>query len=313
MESELTTAISGILDAQNIVTGGFETPVPGLWLMRTFDRMPPRHMTYRPSLCLIAQGAKQVLIGGRTLRYSGMQSLVVTIEVPVVSQIVEASAERPYIGATLELNTEILLDVVTQLDSNRYGQGGVGFGVAVQNVDSQISGSIARLLELIAQPQAISILYPAIMREISYWLLTGPAGRDVARMVLPTGQPQRIAKSIQHLRENFDTPINVSDLAKIANMSASSFHQHFKALTSMSPLQYQKHLRLLEARRRMVADGEKAGVAAFSVGYESVSQFSREYARMFGAPPRRETQQALADRASSTSAVGSIDASTTAF
>jgi AraC-like DNA-binding protein len=121
-------------------------------------------------------------------------------------------------------------------------------------------------------------------------------------MILPSGQPLRIAKAIHHLRDNFDCPVNIPELARIANMSVSSFHQHFKIMTSMSPLQYQKHIRLLEARRRMVSDGEKAGSAAFSVGYESVSQFSREYARMFGAPPRRETQLALANRAASEAA-----------
>ena len=122
--------------------------------------------------------------------------------------------------------------------------------------------------------------------------MTGRAAANVARMVLPEGPPRRIAVAIHHLRDNFDAPLSVAELARLAGMSPSAFHQHFKALTSMSPLQYQKHLRLLEARRRMLTEGERAGSAAFSVGYESVSQFSREYARMFGAPPRRETQRA---------------------
>ena len=157
-----------------------------------------------------------------------------------------------------------------------------------------MTGSLVRLMQLAAQPRAIDILFPSIMREIAYWLLTGPAGRNVARMVLPEGQPLRIAGAIAHIRRNFDAPMNVVDLARSVGMSASSFHQHFKTLTSMSPLQYQKHLRLMEARRLMMTEGQKAGVAALNVGYESVSQFSREYARMFGSPPRRETQRARA-------------------
>lgn len=154
-----------------------------------------------------------------------------------------------------------------------------------------------RLLDLIGEPKAIEILSPSIMREIAYWLLRSPAGRNVARMVIPDGQPHRIAQAMSHLREHFDTPIDVKALARSVGMSSSSFHQHFKALTAMSPLQYQKHIRLLEARRRMVSDGDQASAAAVAVGYESVSHFSREYARMFGSPPRRETRRALDNRA----------------
>lgn len=291
MANELTAAIAAAMDAQGIENGGFQTPIPGLNLIRVHGCAPPRHMNYRPSLCFVAQGAKEVLVGDRTVLYGDMQALVVTVEVPVLSQIAKGSAERPYIGGTLELDTEIILDVLTRLDASAIPQGRPGFGLVVKDMDSQITSALIRLMETIERPQAVEILYPAIMREIAYWLLTGPAGRNVARMVLPDGRPLRIARAIHHLRERFDEPLSVAELAGAAGMSPSSFHQHFKALTSMSPLQYQKHLRLLEARRRMVADGEKAGVAAFSVGYESVSQFSREYARMFGSPPRRETQR----------------------
>lgn len=297
MPSELTAAISGVLDAaQHAGSIGYQTPVPGLGLLRSFEPTKPRHMTYRPALCVVAQGAKQVMVGDRTITYSDMQALVVTVEVPVLSQIVQAAPDRPYVGLTLGLDPEILLDVLSQLSPSRRMSGKPGFGMVVKDMDRQIADPVIRLVELAGRPEAVGILYPAIMREISYWLLTGPAGGDVARMILPSGQPLRIAKAIHHLRDNFDSPMNVAELARIANMSVSSFHQHFKTMTSMSPLQYQKHMRLLEARRRMVSDGEKAGAAAFSVGYESVSQFSREYARLFGAPPRRETQRVLAGR-----------------
>lgn len=292
--TSLIAKISGIMDSQGIENGAFVTPVPGLRLLRTHDTVAPRHMSYRPSLCVVAQGAKEMLVGDRTVTYGEMQSLVVTVEVPVLSQIVGASREKPYLGAVLELNTDIILDVVTRLEGAGQVGGSTSFGLVVKDMDEQIIGSLIRLLETIERPQAVEILYPAIMREITYWLLTGPAGRNVARMVLPDGQPQRIARAVHRLRDRLDEPFSVAELAKTAGMSPSSFHHHFKTLTSMSPLQYQKHLRLLEARRRMMADGEKAGMAAFSVGYESVSQFSREYARMFGAPPRRETQRARA-------------------
>jgi AraC-like DNA-binding protein len=168
----------------------------------------------------------------------------------------------------------------------------VGLGLVIEEVAERIAAAMIRLIELVEQPEAVEILYPGVMREITYWLMTGRAAANVARMVLPEGPPQPIAVAIHHLRENFDEPLSVAALATLAGMSPSAFHQHFKGLTSMSPLQYQKHLRLLDARRRMLTEGERAGSAAFSVGYESVSQFSREYARMFGDPPRRETQRA---------------------
>ena len=168
----------------------------------------------------------------------------------------------------------------------------MGLGLVIEEVAERIAAAMIRLIELVEQPEAVEILYPGVMREITYWLMTGRAAANVARMVLPEGPPQPIAVAIHHLRENFDEPLSVAALATLAGMSPSAFHQHFKGLTSMSTLQYQKHLRLLDARRRMLTEGERAGSAAFSVGYESVSQFSREYARMFGDPPRRETQRA---------------------
>ncbi|MBX9459843.1 MAG: AraC family transcriptional regulator [Brevundimonas sp.] len=292
MTSRLTDAIAGILDRRGVENGGIETPVPGLRLIRTYGCVPPRHMTYRPSLCLIAQAAKRVMVGDQTLTYGHMQSLVITVEVPVLSEIIDATPEKPFIGATLALDPDIILDVVTRMDKGARPVGPAGLGLVVEAVDERIAAAMIRLIELVEQPEAVEILYPGVMREIVYWLMTGRAAANVARMVLPEGPPQRIAVAIHHLRDNFDEPLSVADLAGLAGMSPSAFHQHFKALTSMSPLQYQKHLRLLEARRRMLTEGERAGSAAFSVGYESVSQFSREYARMFGDPPRRETRQA---------------------
>lgn len=293
MSNRLTDAICAVMDAQEITDGAFATPVPGLRVLRVHGCVPPRHMGYRPSLCVVAQGAKEMLVGDTTVTYSDMQCLVVTIEAPVLSQIVSGSLERPFVGCTLALDSDILFDVASRLD-DAPARGASDFGMTVADLDDRITASLIRLMEIADQPDAIDILYPGVMREIAYWLLTGPAGRNVARMVLPDGPSQKIVRAIHHMRDHFDSPLSVAELADTAGMSPSSFHQHFKAMTSMPPLQYQKHLRLLEARRRMLTDGEKAGAAAFSVGYESVSQFSREYARMFGAPPRRETQAARA-------------------
>lgn len=295
MTQALHAVITRLLDDEIGADGYVVTPVPGLTLMRTSLPTPPGHMQYRPKLCVVTQGAKQVLVADKSVVYGSGEAMVVTIEMPVVSQVVEAAPEHPFTGLTLDLDLEIILDVVTRLDPANHPQGAAGFGLTVSAVEPQLEGALLRLLELVDQPQAVDILYPAIMRELAYWLLRGPASCNVARMVLPEGQPLRIAKAIAHLRETFDTPVSVADLASMAGMSPSSFHHHFKTLTSISPLQYQKQLRLLEARRMMVTEGANASVAAIAVGYESPSQFSREYARMFGAPPRRETQKARAD------------------
>ncbi|MFT4956152.1 MAG: AraC-like DNA-binding protein [Brevundimonas sp.] len=296
MPSALTAAIAGVMDRHGIRDGVHVTPVPGLRLVRTHSKVAPRLMTYRASLCVICQGAKEVLAGDRTITYGHMQSLVVTIDIPVLAQIVDASEDAPYVSATLELNPEILLEVATELGDGDSSDRETGSAMAVKDVDSQISGLMIRLVALADQPEAIDILYPGIMREISFWLLSGPTGAEVARTVLPTGQPGRIVQAIRHLRENFEETIHMPDLARAAGMSLSSFHQHFKALTAMSPLQYQKHLRLLEARRRMLTDEEKVGPAALSVGYESISHFTRDYARMFGSPPRKAVEKIKADR-----------------
>lgn len=293
MSNPLTTAICALLDDQKIVDGAFETPVPGFRVLRTHTGVPPRHMGYRPSLCVVAQGAKEMLVGDTTVTYGEMQCLVVTIEAPVLSQIVRASPERPFAGCVLNLDPDILFDVASRLEKTPARRAS-DFGMTVTDLDDRITSSLLRLLEIADQPDAVEILYPGVMREIAYWLLTGPAGRNIALMVLPDGPSQKIVRAIHHMRDHFETPLSVAQLAGTAGMSPSAFHQHFKAMTSMAPLQYQKHLRLLEARRRMLTDGEKAGAAAHSVGYESVSQFSREYARMFGSPPRRETQAARA-------------------
>lgn len=296
MKLSLSEQIAGVLDAQLIGEGHYMTPVPGLILMRSYSQMPPQHMLYRPTLCIVAQGAKEIMVAHQTLRYGNGQTLVVTVEAPVLSHLIEASAATPYIGAILELDLGILRDVVARMgDVSVTGPSGLGF--EVQDLDAQITESLIRLIALIGEPKAIEILFPAIMREIAYWLVRSPAGRNIARMVVPEGQPHRIAQAMSHLRDHFDSQVDVRALARSVGMSPSSFHQHFKALTAMSPLQYQKHIRLLEARRRMLSEGDQASAAAVAVGYESVSQFSREYARMFGSPPRRETRGALNARA----------------
>lgn len=287
MGQDLGARITDILDQHLAADGHFETTVPGLHLMRSFGPMPVSHMVYRPTLCVVAQGAKEVMVGGQTVRYGHGQTMVVTINAPVLSYLVEASVESPYIGAILELDLNSIVEVAKQIRPKVAGSDRTGLGFEVHDMDAQLVGSLMRLLALVDDPQGVDILYPSIMREIAYWLVQGPAGRLIMSMAAPNGQPQRIVQAMSHLRSRFDETISVDALAKSVNMSPSAFHQNFRALTGMSPLQYQKHFRLLEARRSLL-NGGQAGAAAVAVGYESVSQFNREYHRMFGTPPGRE-------------------------
>jgi AraC-like DNA-binding protein len=287
MPNDLTTAALRYIADHPAEAGLIETPVPGLVIMTSTHARLPRHIVFRPSLCVIVQGAKRLMLDELRLDYAAGQALVVALEVPALGHVTMASEAEPYIGLNLDLDPAILQEVLEVLDHPpRPGEGSVGLFVA--DVDDELRASMLRLLKLLDRPAAIPVLYPAIMREISYWLLTGPYGGEVAKLALPDGHARRIAGAIRLLRDSFDRPLPMEELAAAARMSPSSFYQHFKTLTSMTPLQYQKQLRLLAARRRMLAEEINVETAAFGVGYESASQFSREYARMFGTPPKRD-------------------------
>jgi AraC-like DNA-binding protein len=210
---------------------------------------------------------------------------------PAFGQVIEASVERPMIALTLELDVTILREVLEAIETPPKPSGEGGPGVFVQHFGVELQDCILRLMRMLNTPKSIPILRQAILREISFWLLSGENGSEVCKLALPGSQTRRVADAIHLLRDNFTAPVRVEQLAAAARMSPSSFHQHFKMLTSMSPLQYQKQLRLLEARRLMVADGINAANAAYQVGYESASQFSREYSRMFGTPPKKDAQE----------------------
>ena len=273
--------------------GAVETAVPGLVLMRaTGTAVPRKHRLYRPSLCVVVQGAKEMAVGDRLLRYGEMQALVVSLEVPAFGRVLSATRELPYLALSLELDPALLAEVLGALGAPPPSAAmRDGPGIFVADVDGPLADALERLLRLLETPAAIPVLARQTLREIYFWLLSGPHAAEVVRLIAPEGHAQRIGRAIRVLRDNFDRPLRVDDLARLVNMSPSSFHQHFKALTAMSPLQYQKQLRLIEARRLIAADSATIAGAAYRVGYESPSQFSREYARMFGAPPRRHAAE----------------------
>ena len=267
------------------------TAIEGLAIMRSDHPKPPTHMIFRPAMCIVAQGAKWANFGGNRLEYRAGQALVIGVETPSVGRVFEASPDEPCLVLAFELDTAIMRSVAERLEAPPRASGEPGRGVFVTDFQGPLADCALRLVRLLDTPQAIPMLYPVIMREICYWLLTGPHGGDVARMTLAHSPSQRVIGAMHSLRSRFNEPIRVEELAAIAQMSASAFHRQFKALTSQTPLQYQKQLRLLEARRLMISSAVNVEAASFEVGYESPSQFSREYARMFGAPPKRDAKQ----------------------
>lgn len=264
------------------------TAIPGLSLHRRNEPTQPASYLYEPSLCLVAQGAKRVLLGDDQYVYDAHHFLITSVDLPAVWQIITASREKPYLGLVLKLDRREMSQLMADshlplprtLPSSR--------GMAIGKVTLPLLTAFQRLIDLLAEPQDIPILAPIIQREIVYRLLVGDQGVRLRQMVSTGSQSQQIARAIEWLKGHFTGALRIDDLAAHINMSPSTFHHHFRALTAMSPLQYQKWLRLNEARRLMLTERSDAATAALQVGYESPSQFSREYRRLFGAPPVRD-------------------------
>ena len=262
--------------------------IPGLSLSRRDEPTQPISIMYEPRICLIAQGAKRVLLGDESYVYDPQHFLITSVDLPTFVQIIKASRERPYLGLILKLDqreiSQLMLD--SNLPQPRPQQS--HRGMATGEVTLQLLTAFQRLLDLLDGPKDIPILAPIIQREIFYRLLVGDQGARLRQMASAGSQSHQIARTIDWLKGNYTQPLRIDDIAAQANMSISTFHHHFRAVTAMSPLQYQKWLRLNEARRLMLAENQDATTAAFQVGYESPSQFSREYSRLFGAPPLRD-------------------------
>lgn len=264
------------------------TAVPGLSLFRRNEPTDPITGMYEPSVCLVAQGAKRVLLGDDTYVYDAHHYLITSVHLPTVVQIIEASREKPYLGLRLMLDQREIsqLMVDSNLPPPRVQQS--SRGMATGEVTLPLLTAIQRLIDLLAEQQDIPILAPIIQREIIYRLLVGDQGERLRQIASAGSQSHQIARAIDWLKGNYRQPLRIDELAAEVRMSSSTFHHHFRSMTALSPLQFQKQLRLQEARRLMLAEHMDAANAAFQVGYESPSQFSREYNRLFGAPPLRD-------------------------
>lgn len=269
--------------------GSFELRTPGVYAIR-LSRVNSEltHAVMRSAVCLVAQGAKSVMVGDDVFDYEAAQIAVYSVDVPVAAQVTRATPAEPYLNLKIDLDPQKVAELASKVYPHGLPQPREGRAVWVGDANANIIDAAARLLEVMAQPGEAELLAPLIVDEILIRLLRSPMGSRLAQIGHAESSLQRVAKAVSWLRSNFDQPVDVDDLAALVNMSVSSFHRQFKSSTSMSPLQYQKALRLQEARRLMLTEQLDAGSAGRRVGYVSPSQFSREYGRFFGAAPTRD-------------------------
>lgn len=273
--------------------GEMATAVPHLLLFRREEVSPPCACLIEPSVVLVVQGTKQVLVGDVAYPYDVDHFLVTSLNLPATSQVIDASAEQPCLGLVLKLDLQVIAELIAQGGIQPPMARGSEPGLTLGSVTTPLMEAFKRLTDLLDEPSAIPVLSPLIQREIHFRLLNSDQGARLWQIATAGSQSQRIARAIDWMKQHFAEPLRVSDLAERVQMSPSSLHHHFRQLTAMSPLQYQKWLRLHEARRMMLNEHLDAASAAFRVGYESPSQFSREYSRLFGAPPRRDVDTLL--------------------
>ena len=285
------------LIARNVTEDGeYATRIPRLTLIRGSRPTEPLHILHEPALCIIAQGKKQVLLGDDVYLHDKHAWLVVSVDLPVIRQVLEAEPEMPYLGVQLTLDAGVLngLTVEAGLDDLAAARADVlSPGISLSSATPEVLGAVVRLLRLLSEPKNIDVLVlaPLIEREILYRLLIGDHGRKLQQTAFADSKLQGVSRAIGWLKENYREPFRADEVASEVRMSRSAFYQHFKAVTSMSPIQYQKRLRLLEARRLLLGASLDAATAGFRVGYDSPSQFSREYRRLFGEPPHRDASR----------------------
>lgn len=280
-----------ILEQNSNQWGITPTLVPGVAIFKANSTTTPLPLVYQPSLCILVQGEKHIFIGDETYCYRPGQLLTVTLDLPLHSQITAASEASPYLLLKIELDAALIAELYPFVQIEKSQEQPYAKGLFIGDLNDVTMDAVVRLAELIANPHHIAALANQTKREIFYRLLCGPQGALIAQIAVQDSYLQRIAKALQFIKEDFKAALSVPYLAQMAGMSVSSFHAHFKNITGISPLQYQKSLRLMAARNLMLAENMDAATTAYRVGYESPSQFSREYARMFGSPPGRDVQQ----------------------
>lgn len=271
--------------------GAHETALPRVFLHRFSMPMAPLYAVYEPAFCIIAQGSKKVMSGDQIYVYDPSNYLIVSVDVPIVSHISDASPSAPFLGLRLDLDPAALGALMMESDIRTAARAQPGPSLGVSDLSGEIIDAVVRLLRLLATPRDIPILAPLAEREILYRLLRGNQSARLSEIAFAESKLQQVNRAIGWIKRNFREPFRMEALTDTAGMSASALHQHFKTVTGMSPLQYQKQLRLQEARNLILSQNVDVATAGHSVGYESPSQFSREYRRLFGAPPLRDAER----------------------
>jgi AraC-like DNA-binding protein len=272
-------------------TDGTAEPLPGLSLHRSSAPGEPLHSVYDPVFCVIAQGSKEVFLGNERYLYDASHYLIVTANLPVAAHVVEASKAHPYLSLRLKLDPLLVSSVMVEAGHTGLPQRASVRAINVSPLDAELFDAVVRLVRVFDSPAEARFLTPLITREIVYRLLVGEQCDRLRYIVVQNGHTHHIARAIERFRREFDQPLPIEHVAQELGMSVSSFHHHFKAVTAMSPLQFQKRLRLQEARRLMLGEDLDAVSAAYRVGYDDASHFSREYKRLFGLPPTRDMEQ----------------------
>jgi AraC-like DNA-binding protein len=270
---------------------GTVEPLKGLHLNRSSTPTQPLHGVSEPSFCVIAQGSKEVMLGESRYRYDPAHYLLATVELPVVAQVIEASAERPYLSLRLELDPALVSSVMVEAGHLSPRNWGDVRAIDVSPLDASLLDAVVRLMRLLDSPGEVRVVRPLITREILYRLLMGAQGNRLRHLALLGSHADGIVEAIERMRREFHQPLSIEGLARELGMSVSGFHHQFKAVTAMSPLQFQKQIRLQEARRLLLGEKLDAASAGLRVGYDDASQFSREYKRLFGHPPMRDVER----------------------
>ncbi|KQW34767.1 MULTISPECIES: AraC family transcriptional regulator [Ensifer] len=285
--------LAGILANNATIDGVTETGIARLNILRSVTPTEPIPLLHKPAVCFVAQGRKQTRLAEEAFVYEPMKFLIVSVDLPIAGQILDASSDHPYLCLRLDLEPAAIADVIGAAIPGGIRDEEPQRGIAVSDVPTELLNAVIRLAELLESGRASdrAVLAPLAEREIIYRLLLGDQGDRLRQIAIAESKLSQINKAVAIIRSQYDRALRVEDLAAQVNMSVSSFHHHFKTVTAMSPLQYQKQIRLQEARRLMIAQALDAASAGFNVGYDSPSQFSREYARMFGLPPRKDVEK----------------------
>lgn len=291
MSNKLEKELVGLIDNFTDHEGLNPSVIPNLSFYKMTHPNTTMPNVYEPCLCIIVQGRKDVLLGSDMYGYGAMEFLIASVNLPIIGTVTQASEQKPYFVIQIDVDIKQISELLICMERPAIANNKSECGLFIGKVDDTMGESVCRLVKLLQTPEDIPILAEHMLREIYYRMLRSDYGDAIVQTALKGSHMQRISIAIQKLRKDYSLPVTVDELAELVDMSVSSFHAHFKSVTNMSPLQFQKSIRLMEARSLMITNNVGAESTAYRVGYESPSQFSREYARMFGNPPGRDISQ----------------------